>query len=177
MFSCEICEIFKNIYFEENLRKTAFICFSSKYYSKQQWRVWTRQDLDRVQSKYFFKRNSFIRSNAAISFIYKLKNVSLTFQLTFLLNVSLCALFEFYFTPVRLGRYDVSQTRLAQSENSSYCKIPFSFPVTYQQIYCSIQTFKLVNYSLTSHFRAPGSHLKGPRSHLIILGSQVLGPT
>ena len=34
----------------------------------------------------FLKHNSFIRSNAAISFIYKLKNVSLTFQLTFLLN-------------------------------------------------------------------------------------------
>ena len=28
----------------------------------------------------FFKHNNFIRSNAAISFIYKLKNVSLTFQ-------------------------------------------------------------------------------------------------
>ena len=35
----------------------------------------------------FFKRNSFVRSNAAISFIkYKLKNVPLTCQITFLLN-------------------------------------------------------------------------------------------
>ena len=34
----------------------------------------------------FIKQNNFIRSNAAISFISKLKNVSLTFQLTFLLN-------------------------------------------------------------------------------------------
>ena len=34
----------------------------------------------------FIKQSNFIRSNAAISFIYKLKNVSLTFQLTFLLN-------------------------------------------------------------------------------------------
>ena len=35
----------------------------------------------------FFKHyNNFIRSNTAISFIYTLKNVSLTFQLTFLLN-------------------------------------------------------------------------------------------
>ena len=30
---------------------------TSKYYNKQQWRVWTRSDLDRVQSKYFFKRS------------------------------------------------------------------------------------------------------------------------
>ena len=34
----------------------------------------------------FIKQNNSIRSNAAISIIYKLKNVSLTFQLTFLLN-------------------------------------------------------------------------------------------
>ena len=33
----------------------------------------------------FFKHHNFIRSNAAISYIYNLKNVSLTFQLTFLL--------------------------------------------------------------------------------------------
>ena len=37
----------------------------------------------------FIKQNHFIRSNAAISFIYELKNVSLTFQLTFLLNFAL----------------------------------------------------------------------------------------
>ena len=35
----------------------------------------------------YFKRNNFIRSNAAISFIHTLKNVSLTFQLTFSLNL------------------------------------------------------------------------------------------
>ena len=34
----------------------------------------------------FFKHNNFIRSNAATSFIYKLNNISLTFQLTFSLN-------------------------------------------------------------------------------------------
>ena len=34
----------------------------------------------------FFKHNNFISSNAAISLIYKLQNVSLTFQLSFLLN-------------------------------------------------------------------------------------------
>ena len=33
MFSYEICEIFKNTYFEEHLRKAA-ICFTSKYYNK-----------------------------------------------------------------------------------------------------------------------------------------------
>ena len=41
--------------------------------------------LDRVQGKYFFKHNN-LKSNAAILFIYKLKNVSLPFQLTFLLH-------------------------------------------------------------------------------------------
>ena len=30
MFSYEICEIFKNTCFEEHLRKTASICFTSK---------------------------------------------------------------------------------------------------------------------------------------------------
>ena len=33
MLSYEICEIFKNAYFEEHLQKTASICFFSKYYS------------------------------------------------------------------------------------------------------------------------------------------------
>ena len=59
----------------------------------------------RVQSKYFFKRDNFIWSNATISFIYKLKNVFLPFQLTLLLSFWLCALFKFYFTPGRLGRF------------------------------------------------------------------------
>ena len=34
MFSFEICEIFKNTYFEEHLRKAASICFTSKHYNK-----------------------------------------------------------------------------------------------------------------------------------------------
>ena len=34
----------------------------------------------------FLKRNNFIQSNAAMSFICKLKNVSLTFSLTFSLK-------------------------------------------------------------------------------------------
>ena len=34
----------------------------------------------------FIKQNHFIRSNAAVAFINELKNVSLTFQLTVLLN-------------------------------------------------------------------------------------------
>ena len=34
MLSYEICEIFKNAYFEEHLRKIASICFTSKYYNK-----------------------------------------------------------------------------------------------------------------------------------------------
>ena len=47
----------KNTYFEEHVRKTASICFTSKYYNNKWWRVWTRRDLDRVH---------FIQSNAAI---------------------------------------------------------------------------------------------------------------
>ena len=39
-----------------------------------------------AEYKVFFKRGNFIQSNAAIKFICKLKKVSLTFQLTFLLN-------------------------------------------------------------------------------------------
>ena len=50
MSSYEISEIFKNAYFEEQLRKTAAICFTSKYYKNWWWWVWTRQDLDSVQS-------------------------------------------------------------------------------------------------------------------------------
>ena len=34
MFSYEVCEIFKNTYFEEHLQKTASICITSKYYNK-----------------------------------------------------------------------------------------------------------------------------------------------
>ena len=50
----QLCfQIFKNIYFGKHLRKTASICFISKYYSKLQWGVWARPDLDRVPSEYF----------------------------------------------------------------------------------------------------------------------------
>ena len=50
MSSYEICEIFRNAYFKEQLRKIASICFTSKYYKNWWWWVWTRQDLDSVQS-------------------------------------------------------------------------------------------------------------------------------
>ena len=33
MFSYEICEISKNTYFEEHVRKIASICSTSKYYN------------------------------------------------------------------------------------------------------------------------------------------------
>ena len=48
MLSHEIRKNFKNTYFEEHLRKTASICFTSKW-----GRVWARRDLDRMQIKYF----------------------------------------------------------------------------------------------------------------------------
>ena len=56
------------------------------------------------------------------------------------------------------------------SESKFWFVYSFSFPVIHQQIYCSIQIFKLVNYSLMSHFRGPGSILK-------ILGSHIPGLT
>ena len=49
MFSYKFCEIFKNTYFEEHLEKIASICFTSKYYNKYWWQVWTKGGLDRVQ--------------------------------------------------------------------------------------------------------------------------------
>ena len=63
---------------------------------------------------------------------------------------------------------------LAESEVSSLFLVVFdcfqySFPVIYQQIYCSIQTFKLVNHSLTR----PTSEVPSPGFHLKILGSRV----
>ena len=54
MFYYKICKIFKNTYFEEHLRKTPSIYFTSKYCNNWWWGVWTRWDLDRMQSKYFF---------------------------------------------------------------------------------------------------------------------------
>ena len=67
----------------------------------------------------------------------------------------------------------------------------FSFPVIYLQIYCSIQTFKLVCYSLMPHFRGPrswvslenfgvlgpGSHLRGPGTRFPLDHIGVSGPT
>ena len=49
-----------------------------------------------------------------------------------------------------------------------------SFPVIYQQIYCSIQTFMLVNYSLTSQFR--GSIYWVSPGRVLGHGSQVQTP-
>ena len=67
MFSYKICEIFKNTYFEERLRKTASICFTSKNTIANSGGEF---GLDLDSAKYFFfKRNSFIQSNAAIQFI------------------------------------------------------------------------------------------------------------
>ena len=45
-----------------------------------------RFNINRVQSRYFFKWIFFIGSNAAISVMHKLKNVSLTLQSKFSLN-------------------------------------------------------------------------------------------
>ena len=64
MFSYEICEIFKNTCFEEHLRKTASICFTSKNTIANSGGEF---GLDLDSAKYFFfKRNNFIQSNAAV---------------------------------------------------------------------------------------------------------------
>ena len=66
MLSYEICEIFKNIYFEEHLRKTASICFTSKYYSNTGGEFGLDETLTECKVSIFFKRNNFIQLNAAI---------------------------------------------------------------------------------------------------------------
>ena len=63
------------------------------------------------------------------------------------------------------------------SESEFLIVLSFNFPVIYLQIYCSIQTFNLVSYSLTSHFRGPGSHLKILGSRVPFKRSRVPGPT
>ena len=63
MLSYQICEIFKNTYFEEHVRTTASICFTWKYYNNEWWRVWIRRDLDSVLKISFF--------NTSISIVIK----------------------------------------------------------------------------------------------------------
>ena len=91
---------------------------------------------------------------------------------------------------LRVNKFIIQYFTGPLNESEFLIAFSFSFPV--------IQTFKLVSYSLTSHFSGPGSHLKilgswvpgpiygvrGPESHLIILGSRdplmeylVPGPT
>ena len=82
--------------------------------------------VDATLAKYFFKHNNLIRSNAAISFIkHKSKKVPLTFQITFLLNFD-CALLKYSILHLVSQVATMSlRNRLAQSGNSTYCKIPF----------------------------------------------------
>ena len=108
MFFCEICEIFKSTYFEENLRKTALFVSPQNTIANSIDEFGLDETSHSAKQVFFFKRNNFICSNTAISFIYKFKNVSLTFQLIFFLNFLLCALFKFYLTAGKLGLYDVS---------------------------------------------------------------------
>ena len=71
------------------------------------------------------------------------------------------------------------------SESEFLIDFSFSFLVIYLQVYCSIQTFKLVSYSLTSHFRGPGSQIpfenfgsRVPLDNIGVpgLGSHLWGP-
>ena len=84
MFSYEICETFKKVYFEEHLRRLPLFVSPQNTITDRG----DKSGLDDTSAEYkvFFKRGNFIQSNAAIKFICKLKKVSLTFQLTFLLN-------------------------------------------------------------------------------------------
>ena len=59
MFSSEISEIFKNIY-----ERMLLFVWPQNTIANSGGEFGTRRDLDRVQSKYFFKRNNFIESNA-----------------------------------------------------------------------------------------------------------------
>ena len=62
MLSCEIWEILKNIYFEEHLPQTTFICLTSKYYNKYSS---GKFGLDETTAKpkvsIYFKCNNFIQ--------------------------------------------------------------------------------------------------------------------
>ena len=80
-FSCKICEIFKNIY-------ESLLLFVSPQntIANSSGEFGLDETLTDSIVSIFFKHNNFISSNAAISLIYKLQNVSLTFQLSFLLN-------------------------------------------------------------------------------------------
>ena len=77
MFSCEICESFKSTYFEEQLQKTASICFTSNAITNSSGAFGLDETFTECKVSIFFKRNNFIQSNVTISFKYKLKNVSI----------------------------------------------------------------------------------------------------
>ena len=81
-----------------------------------------------------------------------------------------------------LDRAGMLFCRLTQPLNE--CKFlivcTLSFPFIYQWIYCSIQTFKPINYLMMSNFKAPGSRVPLKTLgvldwgfHLRGLGSQV----
>ena len=50
--------------------KDCFYLFHLKIYNKQQWRVWTRRDLDRVQSKYFLKRTEVVARRFSVKNVF-----------------------------------------------------------------------------------------------------------
>ena len=90
LFFCEQFKIFKSTYFEEHLQKTASICFTSKYYSGGEF------GLGETSTEcILFNQMQLYNLTSSINILIKF--------LTFL------ALFEFSFTPGKLGRYNVAQ--------------------------------------------------------------------
>ena len=87
MFSYKNCEIFKNIYFEESLPRLLLFVSSQITITNSSGEYGLDETTTECKISIYFKGNIFIESDAAISFKYELKNVALTFQLTFLLHL------------------------------------------------------------------------------------------
>ena len=88
MFSYEICEIFKNTHSEKHLRKTASTCFTENTIINNGG----KSELDETSTEckviIFLNVTTLFDKMQAILFLckLKLKEISLTFQLVFLLN-------------------------------------------------------------------------------------------
>ena len=73
----------KNTYFEEHLRKTASICFTSEYYIKYWWRIWARRNLDRVQ-KFFLSVTILLNQMQQYNLYVSFFNISINILIKFL---------------------------------------------------------------------------------------------
>ena len=82
-------------------------------------------NINRVQSRSFFKCKKLIWSNAAISIMCKFKKCFFNISINILIKLSLkiCSLLKFDLTPGKLGRYDIAQKSSSVEGNSAMCKL------------------------------------------------------